>query len=94
MTTSHFPGMGDRLLTGQTLAQSQSYPGMAHFAGTGPKGRQCKDCIFATKPTKSKGHPVIACTKYKQLTKDKVDRKFPPGAWACRHFEWKGKNNG
>lgn len=23
-----------------------SYPGMAHFAGTGPRGKTCRECLF------------------------------------------------
>ena len=72
-----------------------SYPGMAHFAGTGPRGKTCRECTFwahgphdyRAKNGKYRGaiEPAV-CKKYKQITLQEGSR-VPDEAMACRWFE-------
>ena len=72
-----------------------SHPGMAHFAGTGPQLRTCRECIFwehdphdyRAKTGKHRGliEPAL-CRKYRQITLQ-VGAKVPDDAAACRYFE-------
>lgn len=90
------PGLGDLFLTAPNKEidrqQRKTFPGMAHFAGTGPDGKCCKDCLHWY--TLSRGGNKIhdtrtdrPCWKYKRMTDDKVDRRIMPGASACKYFE-------
>lgn len=72
-----------------------SFPGMAHFAGTGPAGKTCRECIFwkhAPHDYRSKnggyGGKIkpAECAKYRQLSGDK-GRAVPDNARSCRHYE-------
>jgi len=77
-----------------------SHEGMAHFAGTGPLGEVCKNCVFYgyrrkyldkagnTIRTRFRGN---ACGKFHQLT-GKHGADFPDSTEACRYFEQ--RNNG
>jgi hypothetical protein len=75
-----------------------SYPGMAHFAGTGPQGQTCRACIHWT----GCGDPVgysskfgtpnpRRCAKFQSLMNGKRGDKVPHDARACRHFIKAGK---
>jgi hypothetical protein len=60
----------------------QSYEGMAHFAGTGPKGETCGGCRhFRRGRGKNR-----ACGKFAELT-GVGSKKIPPDAAACKYFE-------
>jgi hypothetical protein len=67
----------------------QSYPGMAHFAGTGPQGKTCGSCKYFCAAAISKGRAPDQdyCDKYTVLTHGKVGKRIPKEAEACRHFE-------
>lgn len=82
-------------LTASPIDYSASYPGMAHFAGTGPKQTTCRECIFwahdqydyAAKGGKLRGLIKPArCKRYQQLT-GQQGAKIPDDAMSCRHFE-------
>jgi len=84
-------------LTGAPADQlaRQTYPGMAHFAATGPRGKTCRECIFwnhgphdyRAKNGKYRGLIEPArCKKYQQLTTFEGD-KIPDEAAACRYFD-------
>jgi hypothetical protein len=86
----------DHLTAGpiDTLARA-SHPGMAHFAGTGPRLKTCRECAFwAHKPYdyrakngKFRGLILPAtCNKYRQMTQQ-VGDKIPDDAAACKYFE-------
>lgn len=72
-----------------------SQPGMAHFAGTGPKGSTCRECIFwnhgphdyRSKNGKYRGliEPA-SCKKFQQITMN-VGDKIRDDAQACKYFE-------
>lgn len=69
--------------SGQML---RTHKGMAHFAGTGPAGKKCKDCAHFMRS--GAGNKPAPCRKYKQLSEwDKVDRKVPMSTAACKYFE-------
>lgn len=79
----------------QTRAAQASFPGMAHFAGTGPRGMTCRDCEFWFHTAydyyskTGKHHGLIrpaTCTKYRMLTGQK-GALVPDNAAACRHFQ-------
>lgn len=72
-----------------------SYPGMAHFAGTGPRGSTCRECIFfdhgphdyRSKNGKHRGLIEPAkCKKYQQITMQ-AGAKIPDDAAACKYFD-------
>lgn len=55
--------------------------GMAHFAGTGPAGKRCKDCEhFQTLGKK------MVCWDYVRLTKDRK-KSITGKAASCSHFQ-------
>lgn len=73
----------------------QSHPGQAHFAGTGPHGKTCRECVFwnhvtydyRSKSGKWRGLILPAnCKKYQQITQ-KVGDKIPDDAAACKYFD-------
>lgn len=102
--------MGDNpLLDGLKKLQSQTQmfdpvseagmkttpPGMAHWSGTGPDGKTCRECAHYTNEGRytatSKGHATGQlkpgrCLKYQSLTKRK-GAKFPFIKLACKHFQ-------
>lgn len=86
----------DHLTAGpiDTLARA-SHPGMAHFAGTGPHGKTCRECKlwhhvlydYRAKNGKHRGLILPAwCEKYKQITQN-IGDKIPDDAAACKYFE-------
>ena len=86
--------LGSRNLTETKDAQKGTQPGMAFWAGTGPAGQTCGDCVFkgywATKVNKS-GTPVGSrrskgCAKFRDLTGTHgpaINQYLP----ACKYFE-------
>lgn len=86
----------DHLTSGpvDTLARA-THPGMAHFAGTGPALKTCRECIFwnhrlydyRAKNGKWRGLILPAdCNKYRQMTQ-RAGEKIPDYAAACKYFE-------
>jgi hypothetical protein len=73
-----------------------THVGMAHFAGTGPAGKVCRECKFWREATKhqyytstSRHGPTlkpVPCAKFTRLT-GKLGPGVPHGAQACKHFE-------
>ncbi len=67
----------------------ETQPGQAHWAGSGPAGTRCMDCVYfggsITKPG--------ACAKAAQLLLAQKSRtkpqKFRGGVASCKHFEAK-----
>jgi hypothetical protein len=65
----------------------QSFSGMAHFAGTGPRGATCKQCrLWDNDPVKSPDAPKAQCKKYQQIT-NHPGNEVPSIAAACKYFE-------
>lgn len=67
-------------------AYTETYKGMAHFAGTGDS-RTCSDCGFFEKKRSGKG----VCSKFQQLMPQmKTSPNFPGRTASCRYiFEFK-----
>ena len=63
-----------------------TYPGMAHWAGSGPFAT-CQLCAhWGGKKEKDKKPKAGPCWKFKRLT-GKVGAPVPPEAAACKYFE-------
>jgi hypothetical protein len=65
--------------------------GMAHWAGTGPTGKVCRDCAAWVLIGNKR-----LCEKYKRMIgKDEWDEKkiIPSGTAACKYFEQKPNSN-
>ena len=84
------PVHGDRM---EDLIR-KSHPGMAHWAGTGPDDKTCRECISFMQ----KGHYSASNKLHGSRLKDAPCRKFqkmmgkkgndiPPTASACKFFE-------
>ncbi len=56
--------------------------GMAHWAGTGPLLKKCRDCAFFPEKKPNKG----ACDKYAQMMRKKGPT-FNGYVAACKYFE-------
>ena len=54
-------------------------PGMAHFAGTGPQGKLCKDCQF---------YSGNQCGQFRRMT-GRAGKKFASTTSSCKYFEQK-----
>lgn len=71
-----------------------SFAGMAHFAGSGPETKTCRECAFWAHNNnyyskRGKHHGLIRparCRKYRALT-NTDGGQVPGDAAACRHFE-------
>jgi len=63
-------------------------PGMAHFAGTGPKGKVCGNCASWVPPPHGSGE---RCGRYAELMQGKWHRRVIPfHTPACKY--WAKKN--
>ena len=71
----------------------QTHPGMAGFAGSGPQGKTCRECIhFSREGYFSKSHSQALslkpgrCSKYRQLMNAR-GAAFPHWSPACVRYE-------
>lgn len=66
----------------------KSFAGMAHFAGTGPDDKTCRECQFWRSEGWSAGGPLKAgaCAKFRQMMQ-KPGPKVPHSASACKYFD-------
>lgn len=78
-------------------AQRNTFPGQAHFGGTGPQGSVCRECnhwtgcgreagYYAKRGMSGGGLKPRACGKFKALTHD-IGPPIPFDAPACKYFE-------
>lgn len=73
------------------MAARVTHVGQAHFAGSGPPGRTCRECTLWHWSAKVEGWSQLhvpkpsSCAKYKELMRA-WGRRVPHGAMACRHF--------
>jgi hypothetical protein len=79
-----------------------SRPGMAHFAGTGPEGRSCRECIHWSRKWKDiehdesiksgefkYAHGVLMprrCRKFWRMMNRQRGKSLPHRMASCRHF--------
>jgi hypothetical protein len=80
--------IGSSNLTGETQAQTLTFPGQAHFAIPGAKKR-CHQCGF-WEPKRARDNMAI-CGKAVQLLCTDSPRRIPGSAIICRYFEEKIK---
>jgi len=77
--------------------RAHTHPGMAHFAGTGPARKTCRECEHWTGCGFGDGYysgngkhgGVIkprSCAKYRSLMHGEVGPAVPFDALPCRHF--------
>jgi hypothetical protein len=73
-----------------------TFPGMAHFAGTGPAGLSCRVCTnwsigsqdWYASGGKHGGAPKPrGCRAFSKFTMGRDGAKVPHDAKACKHFE-------
>lgn len=76
--------IGNHNLKDVTEEQRQTYPGMAHFGGTGPKGKRCTSCKWMRRDSRGK-FPIFFCDKFEQLT-GKRGHHIDPQYKACKYF--------
>lgn len=75
---------------------ASTHAGQAHFAGSGPSGSTCRECVFFSwlatggwhsNTGKHGGAPKPACcAKYRALT-GQAGSKVPHDAGACKYFD-------
>ena len=69
---------------------NSTFPGSAHWAGTGPIGTTCRECVsFDFHGYFSTGGGLIkpaACLKYKQMMNGKDGPKIPHEQKSCKYF--------
>lgn len=74
-------------LTGNQDIRDRTYPGMAHWAGSGPQGKSCRQCVhwscegYFANGTIKPGRCVVAARLMAVMTP-----KVPHYASACRYF--------
>jgi hypothetical protein len=82
-------------------AARRTHPGMAHFAGSGPQSRSCRECEFwgaSFNPTRTYSYAARrgmsggmlkphSCEKARQLTQGAIGGKIPHDAAACKYFK-------
>ena len=60
----------------------KTIPGMAHFAGTGPRNTTCYTCVFWNTPDAHR------CGKYTEMMRGKVHYvTIPAGTPSCKYYE-------
>lgn len=75
----HRTGMFD---DASELGAKRSVPGMAHWAGSGPLGKECRHCLRFAKTVGNNGR----CGKYRELA-GRRGPVFSRLASACKYFE-------
>jgi len=78
-------------LTHTPTEQRITHKGMAHFAGTGPRGLTCRECIFWDywKGDYRQSDGLIKparCKKYQSLMRGAKGSAVPGDAAACSYF--------
>lgn len=77
--------------------RQQTYPGMAHFARSGPEGRTCRQCqswtgcggetgYYAKKGMYGGMVKPRSCSTYRDLMQGEVGPGVPHTAMACKYF--------
>jgi hypothetical protein len=68
--------------------ERNTWAGMAHFAGTGPPGRTCRECVSWLHTGYSSVGMIrkAACEKYQKMMRDQNSPKFPHYLRACKYF--------
>ena len=67
-----------------------TWSGMAHFAGTGPKGTTCRECqhwAFDGYLSTTGSLKTTICEKYTRMMNGRVGQRVPHDAPSCRYYE-------
>lgn len=68
-----------------TANLSMTHAGMAHYSGTGPPEKKCKNCQHINVRAGAKNG---ACRKWQDMMSSaKTGPSFPIEAFACKYFE-------
>jgi len=76
--------LGNQNLTDVSGQQAITSPGMAHWAGTGPRGKTCGNCAYLK--TKTVAFVTGHCDKYRQMMRNEGPA-IPARSLACKYFE-------
>lgn len=79
------------------VQRQKTWPGMAHFAGTGPLYATCRECVFwdncgadpgyyAASGRKRGGIKPRSCRKYQTMMNGEQGPGVPHNSMACKHF--------
>lgn len=60
-------------------------PGMAYFAGTGPRGKVCKTCLYIH-AIENRGRTQHRCGKYTEMTGRQSDMPLNRYNDACKYY--------
>lgn len=70
-----------------SFSREAAHPGMAYFAGTGPKGQTCVDCVHRC--FLIHGDKFKRCAMYSKLFGGKRGKPVRTYYRACKYFELK-----
>lgn len=74
--------------------KSDARPGLAHFAGSGPAGKACADCVsrgyYRQSQSSDNTYRYQGCAKFKSMT-GRSGPEVRPDNRACKYFEPKPK---
>lgn len=72
----------------QRRLHTRSHKGQAHFAGTGPATKSCRECVSwqSIGGYNKDGPKPSPCRKFRELT-GKVGAAVPHSAHSCKYFE-------
>jgi hypothetical protein len=74
----------------------ETYPGQAHFAGSGPAGTTCRECRFWQPPSGLRTYTYFTgsrllkpcrCLKRPQIKGGEIGGEVPHNAASCKYFE-------
>src|SRR5262245_24447511 len=83
----------EHLTSGNPKLEAQvarTHAGMAHFAGTGPRGKTCRECIhwaFDGYRQVDASLKLTVCNKYTALMNGREGGRIPYNTAACKYFE-------
>jgi hypothetical protein len=66
----------------------RTIPGMAHWAGSGPRGKSCGQCQHFVEMSIGVGRST-RCHRYETMTGQQGTKKIPVKTPACKYFEAK-----
>lgn len=77
--------------------RAQTFPGMAHFARSGPEGKTCRHCLswtgcggetgyYAKKGIYGGQLKPRSCVRYRTMMQDEIGPGVPHTAPACKYF--------
>jgi hypothetical protein len=68
----------------------QTKPGQAHWAGTGPEDKRCRECRYFDHRERRYTDGTLMpapCAMYRRLTNGTQGNSIPHDAYSCKYFE-------